>query len=225
MVEEVQKKPRKKRVIANKNERRELALNRGWFSRLKDDELGKDEETGEEFVYFKGLSRLVEEAGKVSEEITHFHTDILTNPHNNQYNIVCQIIVKVTFNDGTSWTGAADAHIANCRKYKVHPTAMAETRALARAYRRALGIYTVSYEETASEEDEGLMTDQITGPQVKLIETQLKKNKLNLIDIISKVTDREIYKVEDLSYKEAQVLIKVLNDEIIPKKVKDEAKK
>ena len=223
MTEEIQKKTRKKKII-NKNERRELALNRGWFSRLKDDEIGKDEETGEDFVYFKGLSRLVEEAGKVSEEVTHTTFQVLTGS-DNKYNIITQVFVRVFFNDGTSWIGAADAHIANCRKYKVHPTAMAETRALARAYRRALGIYTVSYEETASEEDEGLMTDAITGPQVKLIETQIKKNKLNFNEVMRRITDREVYKAQDLTYKEAQALIKLLNDEIIPKKVKDEVKK
>jgi hypothetical protein len=140
---------------------------------------------------------------------------VKSNP--NYYNLIAQVVVEVVFDDGTTWCGAADAHSGNCKEYRNHPTALAETRALGRAYRRALGIQEVAYEEV-SEVPEEEMTGEPSGPQIKLIYKLCKNLDMEPIDIINKVTKRDgIVKIEQFTYDEAQEAARILNDLRTPK--------
>lgn len=217
------KRGRKKKIVSK---RKELALNGGWFDLLTEDEKGKNEETGEEFVFFKGLARLAEEAGKIKERVVDSGMDTWHGEGKDGqsiYRIITRAVVEVEFEDGTIWIGSADAHPTNCMKYKMHPTAMSETRALARAYRRALGIHIVAYEETAKEEEEGVMTGEISTAQLNLISRLCTKLGLKHIDIIKSVSDRDIVSINEFTYQEGQEAARQLN-EIMAKKTKEKKK-
>jgi len=202
--------------------RKTLAQKNEWFKLLKEDEIGKGE-NGEEFPYFHGLARLAEQAGKTSERITMCKMDKILQANPSYYNLIAQVVVEVTFDDGTTWTGAADAHVGNCKHYKVHPTAMAETRALGRAYRRALGIKQVAFEEVSDVPEEE-MTGEPSGAQIKLIRKFCKELDIDLIDVIKRVTTREdVTSVEHLNHGEASEALHVLN-ELKKDKVKTDKK-
>jgi len=189
-----------------------LALKCEWFKLLKEDEIGRDEKTGDEFPYFHGLKRLAELAGKTKERITHCNMDKIVKANPTYYNLIAQVVVEVEFDDGTSWTGAADAHLGNCKDFRNHPTALAETRALGRAYRRALNIRQASYEEI-SEVPEEQMTGEPSGPQIKLILKICKELDMEPIDIIKKVSKRDdVIKVEDFNLDEAEQAARILNE-------------
>lgn len=201
--------------------RKTLALNGDWYKKLKEDEIGRDE-AGEEFVYFKGLARLAEAAGRISEQVVYCHVDKIVKPDCRYYNLIVHVVVEVKFSDGTVWCGSADAHSGNSKKFKHHPTALAETRALGRAYRRALGIHQVTYEEISDVSEEE-MTGEATSQQVKLIEKLVKKLDWKPIDAIRLVTDREMVTFAEFTREEAQVAARLLNEEVA-KKTKEEKK-
>ena len=220
-------KPGSKRQ-PKKNSRKKLALSNEWYSRLRDDEIGHDEKSGEQFVYFRGLARLAEEAGKVSERIVNNSMQPMAKLNNQYYNMVAQVVVEVTFDDGTVWCGIADAHEGNCLKYANHTSALAETRALSRAYRRALSINVVAFEET-SPVDEGVTTGKPENSQLSLIRKLASKYDIKLIDVIKNVTKREeVTTVEHLNYDEAQEAARFLNEvgsKVAKEERKDERKK
>jgi len=207
-------KPGTKRMPKKLN-RSKLSLSGEWYQRLREEELGHDEKSGEEFVYFRGLARLAEEAGKVSEKIISSTLQPLLHSKNDEYyNLIVQVVVEVTFDDGTIWCGIADAHRGNCLKYSNHPSALAETRALARAYRRALGINVVALEET-SPVAEGVMTGKPENSQLSLIRRLASKYEIKLIDVIKEVTKREeVTAIEHLNYDEAQEAARYLNEKV-----------
>lgn len=232
-MEKTKKKRGRKPGSKNKTKkvsRKDLAISNEWYKKLREDEIGRN--NGEEFVYFKGLCRLSQEAGQVSEKITKCEiTPIIYEDQDGRtkYKLIAQIAVEICFDDGTTWCGSADAHVGNCQKYAEHPTALAETRALARAKRRALGINeVVSYEEISDAKE-----DEVNGPanssQIALIERLCKKLGVKPIDIIEEVTKREdVISVKHLNYGEAQEASRILNDMVADKEKqrrKDERRK
>lgn len=218
------RKPGRKPGAKKKLNRKEMAVNNEWYARLKEEEIGHDEKSGEDFVYFRGLARLAEEAGKVSERIIDSSLESMVSSDSKYYKLISKVVVEVTFDDNTIWCGIADAHHGNCLKYANHPSALAETRALARAYRRALGIHIVAFEETSTAE-EGVMTGEPTSSQVSLIRTLAKKYDIKLIDVIKRVTKRdEVTAIEHLNYDEAQEAARYLNNEVASEVAKKERK-
>lgn len=230
---------RKPRTTVNKKlDRKKLALSGDWYARLREEEIGHDDKSGESFVYFRGLARLAEEAGKISERIISNTLQPVkkTGKSGEYYNMIAQVVVEVVFSDGTVWCGIADAHEGNCLKYANHTSALAETRALARAYRRALNIHVVAFEET-SPVDEGVTTGKPENSQLALIRKLASKHDIKLIDVIRQVTKREeVTTIEHLDYNEAQEAARYLNEKVgldaakearknERKKEKEEAKK
>jgi len=214
---------RKPRVVNKKLDRKKLALSGDWYARLREEEIGHDDKSGESFVYFRGLARLAEEAGKVSEKIISNTLQPLKKS-GEYYNMIAQVVVEVTFNDGTVWCGIADAHEGNCLKYANHTSALAETRALARAYRRALNIHVVAFEET-SPVDEGVTTGKPENSQLALIRKLASKHDIKLIDVIRQVTKREeVTTIEHLDYNEAQEAARYLNEKVGLEAAKKERK-
>lgn len=218
------RKPGRKPGIKKKLNRKEMAMNNEWYARLKEEEIGHDDKSGEDFVYFRGLARLAEEAGKISERIIDSSLQTLTSNNSKYYNLIAKVVVEVSFDDNTIWCGVADAHQGNCLKYSNHPSALAETRALARAYRRALGIHIVAFEETSTAE-EGVMTGEPTSSQLSLIRTLAKKYDIKLMDLIQRVSKRdEVTVIEHLNYDEAQEAARYLNNEVAAEVAKKERK-
>lgn len=107
-------------------------------------------------------------------------------------------------NDETvTQSGCADASAANTEKgYCKYPTAIAESRAEARALRKVLSLSICSYEELGAEKTTESLPDQppkITGAQIALIDRQAKK------------FDVKVTLTKDSPYVEAQAFCKTLN--------------
>jgi len=227
MSEPVRKK--KKRGRPKKAKRKDMAINGEWYHKLRDNEIGKDEKSGDEFPFFSGLARIADEAGKVSERVIKTEFFRIPRPDDG-YALAAHVVVEVAFDDGTVWCGSADAHPGNCVAFIGHPTALAETRALGRAYRRALGIHKICFEEkTDGENCEHEMINQPSPQQLRLIRHMASKHDIKLIDVISNVTNREdVTALEDLTYKEAQAAsryVASVADKKAMRKRKDERKK
>jgi hypothetical protein len=136
---------------------------------LKEDEFKY--EKGRPFVYLHGLERLAKERGVV-----------YARPTNVMQLGTSGVLVtyEYGFQDGRSYAGTADATTKNCDgNFKLYLSAMAESRARARALRIAFGIKTCSVEEKS---DMTIATDPELGPigdeQIHLI--KMKATELNL---------------------------------------------
>lgn len=184
-----------------------------WQSQLRDDEVGRDGNT--EFVFIKGLRRLAKEKGIVSENHEFGSTVVLKRPDNGAEYPFVQVKYSVTFEDGTTFSDVADAHTYNVQgMFSAYPTAMASTRAEARALRKALGIDLVAKEELGADKDTvAQQRNEITTAQQKVIKNLMKTRKIkDETEVIAKVCGREnVFSVGDLTFVEAQQAIQALN--------------
>lgn len=184
-----------------------------WQSQLRDDEVGRDGNT--EFVFIKGLRRLAKEKGIAWEDHTISPTVVLHRPDNGTEYPFVQVKYVVEFKDGTRFSDVADAHTYNVQgMFSAYPTAMAATRAEARALRKALGIDMVSKEELGADKDQiAQQRNEITSAQQRVIKNLMKTRKIkDESEIISKICEREnVFSVADLTFIEAQQAIKMLN--------------
>lgn len=105
-------------------------------------------------------------------------------------------IYNIKFESGYSFSAAADAHLENISgAFSIYPTAIAESRAEARAYRKALLLSTVSAEEVKGNENtfhsvlkesssttvEGYNEkDSINDQKKSIIESKCKQLKIKL---------------------------------------------
>ena len=136
---------------------------------LKEDEFKY--EKGRPFVYLKGLERLAKERG-----VTY------ARPTNVMQLGTSGVLItyEYSFQDGRSYAGTADATTKNCDgNFKLYLSAMAESRAKARALRTAFGITTCSVEEKS---DMTIKQDPELGPigdeQIHLIKMMFKIKKI-----------------------------------------------
>lgn len=107
-----------------------------WQAELAPEELG--EENGKPVVYLRGLQRLAEEAGLVWSDC-----DIITPSPN-----LVQCIYRVRFDDDFQCVGTGDCSAKNTdAPFVNYPTSVAESRAEARALKKALGIRMLAAEE------------------------------------------------------------------------------
>jgi len=99
-------------------------------------------------------------------------------------------VYELVFENSKCYSAAADAHIQNVAgPYSIYPTAIAESRAEARAYRKALLLTTASAEEIKGNEkafNTVLQTvkeydseGDISSQQISIIETKCKKMKID----------------------------------------------
>jgi hypothetical protein len=112
-------------------------------------------------------------------------TLVVSNPP-----VSCYCIYEIQFDNGKIFGAAADASTDNISgAYSVYPTAIAESRAEARAYRKALLLKTASAEEIKGNEKafntvlqsvkEYDSEGDISSQQISIIETKCKKLKIN----------------------------------------------
>lgn len=174
--------------LVNKNKMFDPAFD--YFDELLESEKYSDDK-GREYPYLKGLIRL---AHKYRGGVKEVHSRIHKAPSVNSFNFVeaakqdassvvnknisipdciAAVTISYHFNDGTIFEGSADAsYKAHGAPYNLHLTAVAESKAEARALRRAFAITQVSKEEigqvdVAGDPDNGPITDaQINGLRI-----------------------------------------------------------
>ena len=189
-----------------------------WEEKLLPNEFINIKEKGSEIrtVSLAGLRRLAEEAGLQSSNcIIQNHQDMV------------QCVYTAHFADATSHVGAADASPKNTDgAYANYLTAIAESRAEARALRKALRISTVSSEEIAFSNPaaiESTPTSPISGAVIKAIELMCKNKKISLVDLIENIIKNKdralrISQLSELTTSEGQEALKWLNSKKVSKK-------
>lgn len=162
---------------------------------------------GKEFVYLRGLEKLARARGVLGKEIKIHATPTADNP-------IAVVSVKYEFKDGAIWEAAADCTAKSAKEgFGKYLTAMAESRAKARALRDAFGIALCSVEEIGTPSasiDEEEDSPPISDPQKYLIGNLLKEKGKTLDDcrIMLKVT--KLDSVDGLTKVQAGTLIRKL---------------
>lgn len=184
---------------------------------LKEDEF--KHEKGRPFVYLRGLERLAKERGVQ-----------YAGPTNVMQLGTSGVLItyQYKFDDGRTYAGTADATTKNCDgNFKLYLSAMAESRAKARALRTAFGITTCSVEEKS---DMTIAQDPELGPigdeQLHLI--KLKANILSLgkADLFKMLeVPRNLTDLKKLTKEEALEILAALNKLSRNKKTRKTTKK
>lgn len=169
-----------------------------WFAELKDDEIEKDEKSGKTLVLLKGLRRLAVLAGKVKEKVVFGNAFICKNGY------FAQIGYEIEFDDGSIFCGVGDTNPENGDVLWMYPSAVAESRAEARALKKALSLFNVlAKEEIGSSID--LEDRRITNEQKIMLEKVAKERDMPHIEIIKNASNRKgVTSLEDLTYEEGQ---------------------
>ncbi len=182
-----------------------------YLKELTDDELWKGE-----YPLLRGLQRLAHERG-----IKAIISDVRMVP--SKESRIAAVTVTVEFKDGTIFSGSADAkYSAHTDPFRDHLTALADSKAEARAYRRAFNISKASKEE-CGEIPAGGDPDNtpIADSQIEGIKNMANQRKLTVVEAVKLVgIEKEI---EDLTGKEARDVIRALN-KYKPKRKKETTK-
>ena len=165
---------------------------------------------GNEFVLLKELLRLARIKG-----LKQVSTFIAQSPNPENKYTSC-VTVDVVFKDGTGFSGAAEAFSENTdENFSLYPTAIAESRALARALRLGLGITMCSVEEVSQKVIDGTAIfnpdSKISVSQKNCITTLCEREKVSLDKVLGLGT-RAVSSIDDLTVKEARDLISYLNN-------------
>ena len=187
--------------------------NRNYNDSLNDDEIKI--ENGRPFVFLKGLERLAKERGVRSAKtvrLDQISSDAVIG-------FICTY--EYTFDDGRTYQGSADATSKNCDgNFRLYLTAMAESRAKARALRTAFAITTCSWEEksNATYADDPHL-GKIGEEQIMLIRklaTQHSIGKSQLFELMD--IPRIVKDINELTRSEAIEIISGLNKMSKPKR-------
>jgi len=129
---------------------------------------------------------------------------------------MASVTFNITLKDGRTFSDSADAYYSNCNELGNYPTAVASARAEARCLRKILGIKEHAAEELsdkdAGEELAPNDDNPIKPEQAKLIDKILKQVNTSLKDLLTEITIREVFSVEDLTTGEARKALRLLND-------------
>jgi hypothetical protein len=163
-----------------------------------------------------GLRRVAEYLlGEIVSGISDV-VQVPTNPDNR-----ATVIHTITFEGGRQFSGAADSYWGNTDKpYGMFPTAIAETRAEARALRRALKLKNiVSSDELTKNPSEksGENTSAVNTPIEPINDTQINcvnvlcgRNNINVQNVVQKHFDN-INNIRDLNREQGASLIQTLS--------------
>lgn len=165
------------------------------------------EEDGRQFVYLRGLERLAKERGIMNA--------ICIRLEEKKDSSGVMITYQYGFVDGCIYQGSADATKANCDgNFGTYLTAMAESRAKARALRTAFGISMCSVEEKADivvmEDTDNSAIEDHQLQAIKFLATNKGLGKDEVLAILAK--PRPIGDMRELTKEEGRELIKSLND-------------
>jgi len=177
---------------------------------LKDEDILVNDD-GEQYVYVNALVRIAREhAGLKGWDVHVVQAPERTN------NWSATVEVKVYFEDGTFFSDAADCRIDTARQgYHHYTTALASTRALGRALRRALNIELCTVEEVKDG------TGPATDLQKKFINEKILKSGVFGLKDVSRIVGRKITNLKMLSQKEAAKIIEEYNSRLTKKQLKE----
>lgn len=187
--------------------------NTDWEKELKSDEIIENKGGGKT-VPLRALRRLTRLAGLIKS-----YPVSMGNPTDPKGRGMIQVIYMTEYSDGAVFGGVADVNFANTNDdFLKFPTAVAESRAEARAHIKALGIQMLATEEIdVSEGYIGAPTKsnaKIDSQQVTVIETMLEDKKIPAIDLISAIIkDRECFDIHDFTENEGIAAMQWLNDQ------------
>lgn len=167
------------------------------------------------FVFLRGLERLAKERGVLEAVCTRLE-QLGTS------GVMCTY--SYSFVDGAIYQGSADATVKNCDgNFKLYLTAMAESRAKARALRTAFAITLCSVEEKSNVD---IADDRDLGPaeghQIVAIKNIAKEKGL-VKEQVLELMDIPKTDFKKLSREEARSLIAALNDWKKPRITKKKA--
>lgn len=188
-----------------------------WQDVLTEEDVVINQESGTPCVLLHALQRLSHEAG-----IVESGPIVLQHVPQGSFGVF-QCIYEVKFSDGTIWRAAGDCNKKNVNeKFSKYPTAIAESRAEARALKKALGITMLAAEEIDLSAEAEVKPDQkVSSNIVSAIETMIERNDLNTLTVIeATLPDRadSINTLNDLTVAEGQNIMSYLNK--LPKKKK-----
>lgn len=182
-----------------------------WESKLEEGEF--TEEGGKKMVFLHGLQRLAHQAGWIGGSC---NLNFIEPPGSSFGVFSC--IVTAKFDDGSEWVGTADANKQNTTDaFLAYPTAVAESRAEARALRKALNIRLLAYEEVGFGGDGVSVSPKakIDKSVVRAINHALEKQEIDAMDAIEEALGaergQEVFDIESLSVEEGQKLMSYLN--------------
>lgn len=186
-----------------------------WQSQLLSSEIGEDKETGTRFVFLKGLRRLSRLKGIKSEEHT-FGSCFIWETVKKGAVPFSQVGYEVTYKDGTTYSDVADAHAYNIASpdFAVYTTAIAASRAEARALRKSLDIDLVSKEELGYTGAGYEMVEKIQPQQKKAIETLMKRKKFDsALEVLRKSgVSPDVTTLDSLTFSDATKVLTWLNN-------------
>jgi hypothetical protein len=204
-----------------------------WYSKLKEDELFNGPEGPAPRLH--GLRRLARpfvksERSNVNALIVVPRQATKVLEHKNGDGVIMSFnevicsqnfpMASVTFyielKDGRTFSDSADAYYMNCNELGLFPTAVASARAEARVLRKVLGIKQHAAEELTDKDAGEELAPDDTSPikpeQIKLIERMLQQSETTLKDILTNITTREVFAIDELTTGEARKALRTLND-------------
>lgn len=138
---------------------------------------------------------------------------------------IMQCVYHVRFNDGTHFAGAADVNQDNIdAKFAAYPTSVAESRAEARALRKALNITDMLAAEEVGSADPGGSTGQpdtnmngkIEAQQVAAINLLVEQLKASMVNVFKEVLTPQransVFALDELTAAEGVSILRYLND-------------
>lgn len=184
-----------------------------WEEKLLPDEIITDKQSGKKLVLLRGLQRLSHEAGIAWTDCQLSHVDI------GDFGIF-QCIYRVRLQDGRQFVGTADCNTRNTdADFIKYPTAVSESRAEARALRKALNIRILSVEEIGLSDNikpSGKISDQVVAAIKALLSRADNLDERGLMEKILS-PDRKnqigesIFGLSDLTVEEGGQILKWFN--------------
>ena len=202
-------KEKKENKKEEKIEKKVLDFSINYYDYLNDDEI-IETESGDQVVLVNGLVRIAQKY----TDLSGWDVKIVQAPElENDWSSTA--IVSVNFFSGMSFSDAADCRRGTAGEgFEKYTTALATTRALGRALRRALNI-TVCTSEELSEKD-GPCTDI----QKNMIKKQFIDKDVMTIKDVYKIVGRNISSLAEITEKEAALVIDRGNKKTGRKRVK-----
>lgn len=188
---------------------------RDYFTELKADE--KWSEDGKEYPYLRGLRRLAHtfRGGVVSvdSEIVKAPSVNTSGGKNEAPDCIAAVTVTYRFRDGTNFAGSADAsYKAHKHPFNLHLVATAESKAEARAIRRAFNIAQVSREEIGSRgQDDDRSSEPIQDTQIEGIKTIARRKNLLQKDVLKLIGRDDLDSVTKLTFGEGVQALRAVN--------------
>jgi hypothetical protein len=190
------------------------------------DQEDKAKEKGEEFPYLRGLKKL---AYGHRQGLKSVRSRIVKVPSvgvggltgkDEKPDCIAAVTITYEFNDGSVFEGSADAsYKAHKAPYNLHLVALAESKAEARAIRRAFNISAVAKEEMGTvqnfeeeEKEEALkMEGPITDVQLQGIKRLAKRKQLRQSELLEKIGRSEAGDISKLTYADGLKALKYVN--------------